>query len=107
MKVAVLSGKGGTGKTLVSVNLAAVSKDSYYVDCDVEEPNGHLFFKPNITKQQPVTVKRPQFDSEKCVGCRACVDACKFHALAYVADQMMLFDDICHGFGGCVFACQY
>ncbi|NLB79613.1 MAG: ATPase, partial [Clostridiaceae bacterium] len=59
MRIAVLSGKGGTGKTLVSVNLAAVAKKSIYIDCDVEEPNGHLFFKPDITKEQEISIKIP------------------------------------------------
>ena len=76
MMIAVLSGKGGTGKTLVSVNLAAVAEKSIYIDCDVEEPNGHLFFKPQNVKEEEVSVKIPVVDDELCNGCRKCVDFC-------------------------------
>ena len=78
--VAVLSGKGGTGKTLVSVNLAAAASESVYVDCDVEEPNGHLFFKPVVRREESVTVKVPEIVADRCTGCRKCVDFCAFHA---------------------------
>ena len=70
MTIAVLSGKGGTGKTLVSVNLAAVAKKSTYIDCDVEEPNGHLFFKPENVSDEEISVKIPQVNNELCDGCR-------------------------------------
>ena len=72
MKLAVLSGKGGTGKTLVSVNLAAVAGDAAYFDCDVEEPNGHLFFKSEQPTERVVSVKTPEIDTDDCVGCRKC-----------------------------------
>ncbi|MFY9378957.1 MAG: 4Fe-4S binding protein, partial [Acutalibacteraceae bacterium] len=82
MKIAILSGKGGTGKTFASVNLACVAQKAVYLDCDVEEPNGHLFFNPqNITKQK-TTVLLPEINNDKCDGCRKCVDFCKFNALA-------------------------
>ena len=96
MKIAVLSGKGGTGKTLVSVNLASVSEGSCYIDCDVEEPNGHLFFKPEKIEQEAITVKIPVVDQDRCTGCRACVDFCAFNALAYIKDQLLVFEEICH-----------
>lgn len=105
MKIAVLSGKGGTGKTLVSVNLAAAAGESTYIDCDVEEPNGHLFFKPVDVKSEAVTVKKPLIDAQLCSGCRKCVDFCKFNALAYVGGRVILFDDICHSCGGCALLC--
>ncbi len=105
MKIAVLSGKGGTGKTLVSVNLAAVIKNSVYIDCDVEEPNGHLFFKPEGVERQRVAVKTPLVDFEKCNGCRICVDFCKFNALAYIGNKVKVFDEICHSCGGCAQFC--
>lgn len=104
MKIAVLSGKGGTGKTLVSVNLAAVAPRAVYVDCDVEEPNGHLFFKPNWDAETPVSVKMPVVDTDLCTGCRVCVDFCKFNALAYT-DRLIIFQEICHSCGGCVLLC--
>lgn len=105
MKIAVLSGKGGTGKTLVSVNLAAVAQKSTYIDCDVEEPNGHLFFKPIDAQEEEVSVKIPQVDNERCSGCRKCVDFCKFNALAYIKDKLIIFEEICHSCGGCIMLC--
>ena len=105
MKIAVLSGKGGTGKTLVSVNLAAASDQAVYVDCDVEEPNGHLFFKPQNLETEMVTIPTPQVDESLCNGCRQCVDFCKFNALAYIGTSLVIFEDICHSCGGCVTIC--
>ncbi len=105
MMVAVLSGKGGTGKTLVSVNLAAVAEKSIYIDCDVEEPNGHLFFKPENVREEEVSVKIPVVDEELCNGCRRCVDFCQFNALSYVKDKLIIFEDICHSCGGCALLC--
>lgn len=105
MKIAVLSGKGGTGKTFISVNLAAASANSIYVDCDVEEPNGHLFFKPDDIISKNVKVKVPTVDFNKCTGCRKCIDFCRFNALAYVGGKIKVFDDICHSCGGCSLLC--
>lgn len=105
MNIAILSGKGGTGKTLVSVNLAAVAKNSMYIDCDVEEPNGHLFFKPINIKEEKVAVKIPVVDEALCNGCRKCADFCKFNALVYAKDKLIIFDDVCHSCGGCVLVC--
>ncbi len=105
MKIAVLSGKGGTGKTLVSVNLAASAEPSTYIDCDVEEPNGHLLLKPENVKTEEVTVPIPYVDNDICDGCRKCVDFCRFNALAHINDKLIVFDDICHSCGGCVIVC--
>ena len=105
MRIAVLSGKGGTGKTLVSVNLAAAAKTSTYIDCDVEEPNGHLFFKPEGVQEEEIAVQIPKVDHELCNGCRKCVDFCNFNALAYIKDKLIVFDDVCHSCGGCVLVC--
>ncbi len=105
MKVVVLSGKGGTGKTLVSVNLAALTKESVYIDCDVEEPNGHLFFKPEDIHEEEIGIKIPIVSNEMCNGCRQCVDFCKFNALVYIKDKLIIFDDLCHSCGGCVMLC--
>lgn len=104
-KIAVLSGKGGTGKTLVSVNLASVVYDSIYIDCDVEEPNGHLFFKPKELESEKVAVKIPFIDTEKCDGCRKCIDFCKYNALAYFNSRVNVFEGICHSCGGCQLVC--
>lgn len=105
MKIAVLSGKGGTGKTLVSVNLAAAADKSLYLDCDVEEPNGHLFFKPEDVEIEEVSVVIPEVNQDLCTGCRKCVDFCRFNALAYVNDQLIVFEEICHSCGGCFMVC--
>lgn len=105
MKIAVLSGKGGTGKTLVAVNLAAAAKEASYIDCDVEEPNGYLFFKPEQVRKENVQVKIPVADENLCNGCRKCVDFCKFNALAYINNRIIVFDDVCHSCGGCVLFC--
>lgn len=105
MKVAVLSGKGGTGKTFVAVNLAYANKNSVYIDCDVEEPNGHLFFKPVIMQKTDVNVQIPVCDEYLCNGCRKCVLFCEFHALAYIGGKLMVFDKICHSCGGCEIIC--
>lgn len=105
MKIAVLSGKGGTGKTLLSVNLAAVAGNATYIDCDVEEPNGHLFFKPDNLESEPVSVKIPVVDEQMCNGCRDCVEFCKFNALAYIQDKLLFFQEVCHSCGGCILFC--
>ncbi len=105
MRIAVLSGKGGTGKTLVSVNLAAAANTAVYIDCDVEEPNGHLFFKPENIQEEEVLVKIPQVDHGLCTGCRKCVDFCKFNALAYIKEKLMVFEEVCHSCGGCAMLC--
>lgn len=105
MNIAVLSGKGGTGKTLLSVNMAAASEAATYIDCDVEEPNGYLFFKPEEIVEENVSVKIPEVDKELCSGCRKCVDFCKFNALAFIKKAPIVFGDICHSCGGCSLLC--
>ena len=105
MNIAVLSGKGGTGKTLLSVNMAAASESATYIDCDVEEPNGYLFFKPEEIVEENVSVKIPEVNKELCSGCRKCVDFCKFNALAFIKKAPIVFGDICHSCGGCSLLC--
>ncbi len=104
MTIAVLSGKGGTGKTFVSVNLARVFDTATYIDCDVEEPNGHLFFSPKNSTHEEVSVTIPQVHNELCTGCRKCIDFCKFNALAYV-NKVLVFEEVCHSCGGCRLVC--
>ncbi len=106
MNIAVLSGKGGTGKTTVSTNLALALKANY-IDCDVEEPNGFLFLKPKIDKEERVMVEYPVIDDDKCNYCGACVNECKFNALAKVNHDIMLFEKLCHGCGACKIVCKY
>lgn len=105
MKIACLSGKGGAGKTLTAVNLAAAAKSATYIDCDVEEPNGRLFFKPQGVQEITVSSLLPDFDAEKCTGCRACVDFCRFHALMYIKNKPVVFPEVCHSCGGCSMVC--
>lgn len=105
MKIACLSGKGGAGKTLVAVNLAAAAKRAVYIDCDVEEPNGRLFFKPDGLEERTVCSLLPEFDSERCSGCKKCVEFCRFHALMYIREKPMVFSEVCHSCGGCSMVC--
>lgn len=105
MKIAVLSGKGGTGKTFVSVNLAYVKGKSVYIDCDIEEPNGKLFLKPQNQLNENINVMVPSVDVEKCTGCRKCVDFCKFNALAFIKNKLLIFPELCHSCKGCVRLC--
>jgi len=104
MKIAVLSGKGGTGKTLVSVNLAASADNAVYLDCDVEEPNGFLFFQPKNIIATEIAIKIPDVNQEQCSGCKKCVDFCKFNALAYT-NRVLIFEEMCHSCGGCMLVC--
>lgn len=106
MNIAVLSGKGGTGKTTISINLALALKANY-IDCDVEEPNGFLFLKPIVDKTEKVMVEYPIIDKSNCTSCGACVNACQFNALAKVKDEILLFPKLCHGCGACELACKY
>lgn len=105
MNIAVLSGKGGAGKTLVSVNLAYILNNSKYYDCDVEEPNGHLYFKSPVSTTKNINVKIPKVDNTFCCGCRNCVEFCKFNALAFIKGKVKVFDSICHSCGGCALFC--
>lgn len=105
MNITVLSGKGGAGKTLVAVNLAAVAKKSTYIDCDIEEPNGHLFFKPQAVKGEEVAVLIPQVNHDLCDGCRRCIDFCRYNALAYIKERLIVLAELCHSCGGCNLVC--
>src|SRR5665648_782075 len=75
------------------------------MDCDVEEPNGHLFFKPTQIESEKIWIKLPVVQDELCNGCKKCVEFCKFNALAYVGKKLLLFEDVCHSCGGCLFVC--
>lgn len=104
MNIVILSGKGGTGKTTISTNLALLMKANY-IDCDVEEPNGFIFLKPEEIEVENVQIEVPEINSEKCTLCGACVEACQFNALAKGKDQIILFDKLCHSCGACGLAC--
>jgi MinD superfamily P-loop ATPase len=105
IKIAVLSGKGGTGKTFVSTNLANVIPFSTYIDCDVEEPNGSIFFHENLPKTKPVFVLIPVVNPLLCIGCRNCVSFCQFNALAMINKKVKVFEEVCHSCGGCSLVC--
>jgi len=103
--VAVASGKGGTGKTTIAVNLAltvcGLGQKVQYLDCDVEEPNGHIFLKPQMTASREVTVDVPQVDLEKCTSCGKCGEICQYGAIICVKEQVLTFEQLCHSCGGC------
>jgi len=109
MRVAIASGKGGTGKTTVATNLAATAaRDGWQVhliDCDVEEPNCHIFVSPEFSYRQIVTVPVPNIDQERCTGCGECSEICQFNALACIGDGVMTFPELCHSCGGCWRVC--
>jgi MinD superfamily P-loop ATPase len=109
VKIAIASGKGGTGKTTIATNLAYAlvnkSKSVIYADCDVEEPNGHLFLEPNWLQSINVTVKIPKIDEEKCDYCGECSEICRYNALAVLTDKVLFFPSLCHSCGGCFHIC--
>ncbi len=105
MKIAVLSGKGGTGKTMLAVNLATVLRWTY-VDCDVEAPNGFLFLRPRVTCRQDVSLYVPEVNHELCTLCQACVQSCQFNALLATGEIINFFEKLCHSCGLCRLVCS-
>lgn len=104
MKIAVASGKGGTGKTAIATNLA-VSNNISLFDCDVEEPNAHLFFDLKLQKVENVNLKIPIIDEKKCTLCKKCAEFCQYNALAVLPSHVIFFPELCHGCGGCKLVC--
>lgn len=106
MVISVASGKGGTGKTTVSTNLAvSLESDVQILDCDVEEPNAHLFLNPVINEQETVFAMVPDIDNEKCTFCKKCAEICRFKAIAVFGEVALTFPELCHGCGGCIQVC--
>lgn len=105
MYIAIASGKGGTGKTLIATNLVEVIERASFADADVEEPNGHLFLRPEIYKREDVYIKIPEVDYDRCTGCGVCAEHCQFNAIAVVKGKVILFRELCHSCGVCSFVC--
>jgi MinD superfamily P-loop ATPase len=125
MIISVASGKGGTGKTTVATNLALslnegvhpvrnstfpdkeihISNGVQFLDCDVEEPNAHIFLRPHIEKSFPVTIPIPQIDLAKCNFCGRCAQVCAYNAIAVIKDKVLVFPELCHGCGACSYLC--
>jgi MinD superfamily P-loop ATPase len=104
--IAVASGKGGTGKTTVASSLAWVwEHEVTAVDLDVEEPNLHLFLKPEILGRETATIQVPVADESKCTYCRACADLCQFKAISVLGSVLLTFPEMGHGCGGCIAVC--
>lgn len=108
MKISVASGKGGTGKTTVSVNLAQVfDGEIALADCDVEEPNAHLFLKTTKAAEKIVGIPVPEVDESLCDGCGECSKICQFSAIVTFGTASLVFPEMCHGCGGCTLVCPH
>jgi MinD superfamily P-loop ATPase len=122
LTIAISSGKGGTGKTFIASNVAAVLSDTLsdpllnnnevygskirYLDCDVEEPNGHLFLKPDIYDEEDIMLSSPAgVDENRCIGCGKCAEVCNYNAIAVIKEKVLFFNDLCHVCGACKIVC--
>jgi len=107
--IAIASGKGGTGKTTIATNLAqytaGLGQPVQYLDCDVEEPNGHIFLKPKIDHAREVTIDVPEVDLEKCTDCGKCSEICQYSAIICIKENVLTFEQLCHSCGGCMRVC--
>jgi MinD superfamily P-loop ATPase len=107
MRIAVASGKGGTGKTTVATSLA-LSLDAartLLLDCDVEAPNAHLFLAPTFERREEVGILIPEVDEGRCTFCGRCAEVCQFHAIAVIGQKTLVFPELCHGCGSCTLNC--
>ena len=106
MIISIASGKGGTGKTTVSTNLACVLPAPVTIlDCDVEEPNSHLFLNPTFTGRENVIAPIPEVDDTRCTYCKRCMEICRFGAIAVAGERVLVFPEFCHSCGGCTAIC--
>jgi len=105
MIISIASGKGGTGKTSVAVNMALSLGKVQLLDCDVEEPNAHILLHPKISATKPVHISTPLVNEEKCDHCGKCAEFCEFNALFVTSQKVLFFPELCHGCGGCAIVC--
>jgi len=108
VQVAIASGKGGTGKTTVATSLALALEGAgtvEFLDCDVEEPNAHLFLKPAIERREKIQLPVPRVDEAKCTLCGRCAEVCQFKAIAVLKDSLLVFPELCHGCTACWVLC--
>jgi MinD superfamily P-loop ATPase len=106
MIISVASGKGGTGKTTVATNLAlSVDSEVQFLDCDVEEPNAHLFIDPAVEEVESVTTPVPEVDEKRCTSCGRCGEICRYKAIVVIGETVLTFHELCHSCGGCVRVC--
>jgi MinD superfamily P-loop ATPase len=105
MILTIASGKGGTGKTSVAVNLALSLRNVQLLDCDVEEPNAHLFLQPKMGEPEPVYTTVPKINEELCSHCGECSKFCQFNALFTTKEKVLVFAELCHSCGGCTIVC--
>jgi len=106
MIISIASGKGGTGKTTLSTNLALSLDDKIQLlDCDVEEPNAHIFIRPTFISKQSVAVLVPKLDTRACTFCGKCANVCAFNAIAVIANKVLIYPELCHSCGACQYFC--
>lgn len=112
MVISIASGKGGTGKTMIASSLALSISGVQLLDCDVEEPDSHIFIKPEIEEKVPVFIPVPEVDKSKCTLCGRCREVCVYNAIAVIKDakdtkkgQVLVFPELCHGCGACAYLC--
>ncbi|MGQ9799287.1 MAG: ATP-binding protein [Ignavibacterium sp.] len=105
MIISIASGKGGTGKTSIATNLALSIDDVQVLDCDVEEPNIHLFLKPEIIKTEDIFIFVPKVDESLCNFCGKCAEFCEYNAIFVSKDKVLMFEELCHSCGGCKLVC--
>ncbi|HUW66859.1 MAG TPA: ATP-binding protein [Candidatus Nanoarchaeia archaeon] len=103
--ISVASGKGGTGKTTIATNMALSIAKAQLLDCDVEEPDSHLFLNTDLEKVEDVYLSVPVVDKEKCDFCQKCSKFCQYNAIAVLPSDILIFPQLCHGCGGCILVC--
>lgn len=106
MIISVASGKGGTGKTTIAANMAySINAEVQLLDCDVEEPNAHLFLHPDFFREEKAFTPIPKVDERACTLCKKCMEICRFRAITVIGETVLTFPELCHGCGGCIEIC--